>query len=58
MAAPPRAQRRLRLACGLRSAACAALPLPRRLRRDASRRDAARGAASRGSAPCTAPPRP
>jgi hypothetical protein len=56
-AAPP--------APSLRSAACTALPLPRRLCRDASRRDAcaatphaatpARGAASRGSAP--QPPR-
>jgi hypothetical protein len=77
------ARRRLRLACAappapslrcappapsLRCAACAALPLPRRLRRDASRRDAsrraasrraaARGSASPGSAPHTAPPRP
>ena len=57
-AAPP--------APSLRSAACAALPLPRRLRRDASHRAAARGAASPGSAshraawpvrPCVSAPR-
>jgi hypothetical protein len=54
---------RLRLACAappapsLRCAACAALPLPRRLRRDALDRAAVRGSASPGSAPQRTPRR-
>jgi hypothetical protein len=50
-AAPPAPSLRLRsAACAALPPAFAALPAPRRLRRDASRRAAARGAASPGSA--------